>query len=504
MPQLFSRVDDNHWLTPTIADILEQGSGLPLSESDIREQMNSLQTKLADLETPVKIIDILPTPSYTLFVAKPESVGRIGNRRTVTPNEIRKSIGQLAEENRQWKLGFMPVAPDNPEAVGILLRTDNHAPLNLRRLMLRNAYRDNPSTLAMILGNTLNQQLILHDLATLDGLLLIGTEGAKFHVLQNMIFLLTLLNTPSEIRIAVAGESANALKPILNVPHLLGKMMTEPEDGIKLIDGFIKEAERRRAGFSEANVATLDAYNNYLRGNQKPSLPRIILVIDSVSDEKWMQSKDRWIPLVQSLLEDGAKIGIHVIMTAAQLDNAHIPNRIQAKFPIKILSRNVAGKYPEKIENFHGSLMRFIDAFILIGEEATPIEVCAVSQDELNRAITYWQNAIQSRKGETPPQTPVSGRTGVTQMLKMPTDARAQSIINQSSTGLPSIIPTATLQQARALCAYLGWISMGPLQEVLGLSAEDAKEVLSALKNSGIVENIDSPTVRFVRLAEFK
>ncbi|HRF98416.1 MAG TPA: hypothetical protein PLZ51_24585, partial [Aggregatilineales bacterium] len=86
MPQLFSRVDDNHWLTPTIADILEQGSGMPLSEADIREQLTLLQTKLADLDTPVKIIDVLPTPSYTLFIAKPESVGRLGNRRTVTPN----------------------------------------------------------------------------------------------------------------------------------------------------------------------------------------------------------------------------------------------------------------------------------------------------------------------------------------------------------------------------------------------------------------------------------
>jgi len=503
MPQLFSRVDDNHWLTPTIADILEQGGGMPLSEADIREQMNLLQTKLADLETPIKIIDVLPTPSYILFVAKPETIGRIGNRRTVTPNEIRKSLGQLAEENRQWKLGFMPSAPDNADAVGILLRTESHTPLNLRRLMLRNAYRDNSSTLAMILGNTLSQQLVLYDLATLDGILLIGTEGAKFHVLQNMLFLLTLLNTPTEVRIAVAGESANTLKPVLNVPHLLGKMMSEPEDGIKLIDGFIKEVERRRAGFSEANVATLDAYNNYLRGNQKPSLPRIILVIDSVSDDRWIQSKDRWIPLVQSLLEDGAKIGIHVLMTAAQLDNSHVPSRLQAKFPIKILSRNSAGKYPEKIENFHGSLMRFIDAFVLVGEEATPIEVCAIAQDELNRAIAYWQNAIQTRKGETP-QTPVSGHTGVTQMLKMPTDARSQSIINQSTSPLPNIIPTATLYQARALCAYLGWISMGPLQDVLGLDTDEAKKVLSALKESGIVENTDSPTLRFIRLADFK
>lgn len=499
MPQLYSRVDDNHWLTPTIADILEQGSGMPLSEADIREQMTALQTKLAELETPIKVIDVLPTPSYTLFIAKLESIGRLGNRRTVTPNEIRKSIGQLAEENRQWKLGFIPSAPENPDAIGILLRTENHTPLNLRRLMLRNAFRDTSSTLAMVLGNTLTQQLVLHDLSTLDGLLVIGTEGAKFHVVQNTLFLLTLLNTPSEVRISVAGESSTALKPILNVPHLLGKILTEPDDGVKLIDGFIKEADRRRAGFSEANVTTFDAYNAYLRSNQKPALPRIILVLDSVSDERWMQSKDRWVAPLQALLQDSAKIGIHVIMTAGQLDNSHVPNALQALFPIKILSRNAAGKYPEKIENFHGSLMRFIDAFVVIGEEATPIEVSAVSQEEIQRATIYWQNALQTRKGETP-QSPISGKTGMTQLLKMPADARSQAILNS----LPSVMPMTILYQARALTAYLGWIGMGPLQDVLALNAQEAKEVIEALKTSGIVENNDAPTLRFVRLADFE
>jgi hypothetical protein len=499
MPQLFSRVDDNHWLTPTIADILEQGSGMPLSEAMIREQMSLLQNKLAELDTPVKMVDILPTPSYTMFIVKPETIGRLGNRRTVTANEIRKSIGQLAEENRQWKLGFMPSVPDHPEAIGILLRTENHVPINMRRLMLRNMFRDNPSTLALIFGVTLSQQLILYDLATLDGLLIIGTEGAKFHLLQNILLSLTLLNTPSEIRIGVTGHSASALKAVLNIPHLLGKVLPEPEDGVKLIDSMIKEAERRRTGLSESNMKTFDDYNAYLRSQQKPSLPRMILVIDSVSDERWAQTKDRWVAPLNTLLQDCAKVGIHVLMSAGILDAINVPETIQSKFPIKILSRNSAGKYPEKLENFHGSLMRFIDAFVLIGEEITPIEVCAVSNEEIERANTYWQNALLKRKGENP-QTPISGKTGVTQMLKMPTDARTQALLDQ----LPSVIPNATLQQARSLTAYLGWISMGPLQDVLGLSAEEAKSVMEALKSNGIVENIDAPTLRFVRLADFK
>ena len=76
MPQLFSRMDDINWLTPTIADILDQGAAPPGGDGSIREQMLMLQKQLSELETPARVVNVRPTPSYTLFIAKPDTVGR--------------------------------------------------------------------------------------------------------------------------------------------------------------------------------------------------------------------------------------------------------------------------------------------------------------------------------------------------------------------------------------------------------------------------------------------
>jgi len=105
MPELYSRTDDAGWLTPSIADVLEQGAPPPGGDGSIRDHMLTIQRELADLETPAKIINVRSMPSYTLYVARPETIGRLGSRRTVTPQEIRRSLARIVEQHPDWALG---------------------------------------------------------------------------------------------------------------------------------------------------------------------------------------------------------------------------------------------------------------------------------------------------------------------------------------------------------------------------------------------------------------
>src|SRR5687768_16415202 len=98
MPELYSRMDNVNWLTPAIADILDQGANPPggTGSGSIREHMLTIQRELSDLETPARIVNVRSSPSYHLFVARPEMVGRMGNRSQVTPEAIEKSIEKIA------------------------------------------------------------------------------------------------------------------------------------------------------------------------------------------------------------------------------------------------------------------------------------------------------------------------------------------------------------------------------------------------------------------------
>ncbi len=328
------------------------------------------------------------------------------------------------------------------------------------------------------------------------------------------------------------------------------------------MDGLVKEVQRRRNWFNEQRVTDLASYNESIKDTDSPPLPYIIFVIDSLSDMDWKQVAETWLPTLLKLLEHSKETGIYFILTANQFED--LPNALVRQVMMQIFMRTAANtQITENLDNFHGSLMTFIDAFLKDGLEEenpiTPVEVCSVSNEEIYRAVTYWRQAAKQRyQGEQLSQ--VSGQTGVTSILKgpkspekppappipekpqadvlkraaemlsstikqrleiqKPAPAKIPEPVETQESPTPTPVPEPVAQtngvsatakvvdidqpnligQAAALAAYLGWISIGPLHDVLGLSFDDAKAMIRELKEQGIVENSDFPTPRFLRL----
>ncbi len=139
------------------------------------------------------------------------------------------------------------------------------------------------------------------------------------------------------------------------------------------------------------------------------------------------------------------------------------------------------------MRNWHNSLQRFTDAFLIDGQhgEVIPVELSAVSPTELRAVVTYWQSAHAHRGAET--------------LSNLVRDVR--------DTGEYSAATTTTLdspidQRAAMLAAYLGWLSISALRDIYGISDSDASQIIQRLQASGVVETGSSPLLRFVRLAE--
>jgi hypothetical protein len=146
------------------------------------------------------------------------------------------------------------------------------------------------------------------------------------------------------------------------------------------------------------------------------------------------------------------------------------PPLLKGLFPVEVLMRSAAPELGEKTKNWHTSLQRFVDAFVIDRKtnEINAVELCAIAPGEIRSAVNYW-NSIQ-RKGATGILTP--------------------------SAASPS------MEQASMLAAYLGWVSIGALRDIFGLSEGDAQTLVQALQAAGIVENSNSSMLRFIRLAE--
>jgi len=508
MPQLLSRMDDINWLTPSIADILDQGPPPPGGDGSIRENILWLQQQLTEKDTPTRVINVRPTPSYTLFIARLEANTR--GRRKITINDVKRSLGQIAEERKDWRFGFIPQLADIPDAFGILLRTEQHKALSLRRLLVRTTFRDHSSTMAFAVGNTLEQRLIVADLAEIGNLLVVGTDSGKRHFLFSVLLTLITLNTPGEIRLVLAGQSAEQLGTLTEAPHTLGRLLYSPQEANSLFDGLVKELGRRRAWMQDENVDSIAAYNLILKDKGQTRIPRIVITLDSLSDDEWLKAPDTWHKHLINVLEDGGRSGIHVILTTnqAEPDDETLQDLIN-HIPHRVITRGEATPYLNDLENFHGSLLRFIDAAYINAEDTIfPVELCAITPEEVHNTIMYWQHMASQRNQESR-RAPISGRTGVTSVLNNPIsvatneDQRLLEVddgpVPIGDTNIPTTQPSISLNQAQALAAYLGWIGIGPLQDILGMSQEEAMRTITVLKTMGIVEDNDSHTPRFVR-----
>lgn len=499
MPQLFSRMDEQNWLTPSIADILEQGAPPPGGDGTIREQILTLQNDLARLETPGRIINVRHTPSYTLFIVQPETVGRLGNRRTVSMQELRRSVGQIAEAHKEWRVGFMPQVEDATEVCGIMLRTDQHRPLSLRRLLVRGTFRDHPSIMAYAVGVTLDQKLIVRDLLTHPHLLVIGDGHARQHLISGVLLTLTLLNTPTELRLMITGESAAQYKILTHTPHALQDYAPEAQTTLQAVELLTREAQQRLEAFYEEGVNLLSTYNARQREQGKMMLPRIVLSVDWLADAGLQKHLEPLLTQIRDLLLNGADVGIHLIV--GMPPTVGLTDVFSGLKLSQVVLRSAAPELAEKVRNFHNSLLRFIDAFVLDGQNGaiTPVELCAVTPTELENAVKYWQQIVLQRGGQMPagltpggtaPATTVAAEAGQVPITRF----------GQTQQLRPPASPIH--QQATMLAAYLGWLSVGALRDILGQSDEEAATTLAALQSAGVLEKTEGGMARFVRLAD--
>lgn len=527
MPELYSRMDDAGWLTPSIADILEQGAPPPGGDGSIRDYMLTIQRELADMETPAKIVNVRSMPSYTLYVSRPETIGRLGNRRTVTPAEIRRSLARIAEQHSEWSLGFIPKLQEDETTVGILLRTSAHRPLSLRRLLVRGNFRTAASYHSYTLGITLEQNLIVRDLHTTRHLFVIGADNAKIHFLRALLLTLIVLNTPSELRLILVGQGVEHLKALIASPHSLGRTVNQSDALMKILDGLHTEAKRRQSVFTELGVNDLDEHNLAVRDKGKSTLPRILVVLDSLDDTEWDSVRSDVVASVLSHVQTIPDLGIHFVITTPEM-NQH--QSLRQAISTHVMMRSVAKSLVDQIPDFHPSLMRFVDAVIADYQNdrtlLTAVELCSTTNTELINAISYWQQNRQQRKQEQNGDRPFSGRTGITDLLSLP-DASGEALISSNEPARSDPVPdfAASIPEARtaystdtlvsadvantdtlplthhaiALAAYLGWLSVGALGDIFGIEASYAHNLMEQLKRDGVLENSQQPTPRFLR-----
>ncbi len=525
MPEFRSRIDSYRWQTPAFSEVFALDELSKVDDSLLHDMRTKLEEVFAVLSVPVSLSFERVMPSYSCYDVALEA--------TVDKDRFQNSIYEIEAEHG-WIIGYHQETETDLE---LLLRTDKHYPLNWKHVVTRITFRKSNAPTSFVIGVNLQQKTLILDWDSIEHFLIIGSGGSKQSVVRNILITAMMLNTPAEFRFALIGQGSDEYRFLKDAPHALGGTANiNPERGSRLILGMKRELQRRQAIFERLDVQDFETCNILLDDDEDAMLPRLLLILDTLNHVDWIKKHENWLPLISDLIESGAQYGIHLLVTTSGLHLPYPFDEISERIPHKLITRSAAVDTPflDKLENFHPSLSRFVDSYLVNEDTVHPIELPAITSFDIRAIVSYWQENQKNRHDSI-------NRLNIGGNLEDTMRALVQDFIAEKSTVSPPIpgkpsaetlaraaevlaeeerkeevfaisdnvsanghfvqestddvnISVDTIHRAQALATYLGWLGKGPLMDVLGLSVEEARTVIAMLQARQILERGSNPT----------
>jgi S-DNA-T family DNA segregation ATPase FtsK/SpoIIIE len=207
----------------------------------------------------------------------------------------------------------------------------------LRDILLSDDMRGSASKLAFGLGKDIAGHPVITDLAKMPHLLIAGATGSGKSVCINTIIMsLIMRTTPEELRMVLIDPKKVELAHYLDIPHLIGPVVTDPDSALETMYWSVKEMEKRYELLQEVKARDIIGYNDKARELKDfEPLPYIVIVIDEFADLIMTSGKDIELPITR-LAQMARAVGIHLILATQRPSIKVITGIIKANFPARI------------------------------------------------------------------------------------------------------------------------------------------------------------------------
>jgi len=325
-----------------------------IDEGSLRQNARMLEAVLAEFGVRGNIDQIRPGPVVTLYELVP-SAGVKTARVVALADDIARSMSVASAR--------VAVAQGR-NAIGIELPNARRETVFLRDLLSSSEFEKASQTLPLALGETINGEPYIADLAKMPHLLIAGTTGSGKSVGVNAMILSILYRLPpSKCRFIMIDPKMLELSVYDGIPHLLSPVVTDPKKAIVALKWTVREMEDRYRRMSKIGVRNVAGYNERAAeaaakgehfertvqtgfdDNGRPifesekirpeQMPMLVVVIDEVADLMMVAGKDIE-GAVQRLAQMARAAGIHLIMATQRPSVDVITGTIKANFPTRI------------------------------------------------------------------------------------------------------------------------------------------------------------------------
>jgi len=386
--------------------LLDQSEGPPLTDQQIRRKSRVIKETLAQFGLPVEVVEVRMGPTVTQFGVEPGFVERArSGERKVRVRQISQRTEDLALALATPRLRVEAPVPGRP-FVGIEVPNEEIQVVGVREVMESDAFQRLDSPLAIALGHDVAGQAVVADLIKMPHLLIAGTTGSgKSVCIKSITTCLICNNTPDELRLVMIDPKMVELVRFNGLPHLYGEVEVDLDRVVKVLRWVALEMDERYKRFAEASARHLDDFNHKMAKKDKPSLPRIVVLIDELAD-LMMLAPEAVEQLLCRVAQMGRATGIHLVVATQRPSTDVVTGLIKANFPARISFATASQVDSRVILDMQGAetLLGDGDMLYLAPDAGHPqrVQGCFVSPEELDRITAFWRREIGAVDEQSP------------------------------------------------------------------------------------------------------
>jgi S-DNA-T family DNA segregation ATPase FtsK/SpoIIIE len=384
-------------------DLLVAEQAQRQDERNINLTAGLIEKTLAEFGIPARVVGFRMGPTVTQFAVEPGFMEKTGGNAESDAAKQKVRVAQISALNRDLALALSaerlrieaPV-PGRPY-VGIEVPNARSTVVRLRPILETEAFYKVGSQLAIAMGRDVSGQPVITDLTRMPHLLIAGTTGSgKSVCIAALTLCLVMNNTPEDLRLVMIDPKMVELVRFNGMPHLYGRVETDLQRILGVLRWTVAEMDRRYKLLEASHSRNLDSYNRKVRRRKgEAPLPRIVVLIDELAD-LMMSAPEQTEPALVRLAQMARATGIHLVVATQRPSTDVVTGLIKANFPARISFAVASSVDSRVILDTTGaeSLLGHGDMLFLPPEASGPVRAqgVMVSDQELERVITFWQN----------------------------------------------------------------------------------------------------------------
>ncbi len=444
------------------------------TEAERRANGELLVNTLKDFGISTRLVDITSGPAVTRYELEPSAGVKI-SRITGLADDIALRLATT---------GVRIEAPiPNKAAVGIEVPNKARRTVCLRGLLDSAQFRGAKGKLTVALGQDIEGNTVLTDLAKMPHLLIAGTTGSGKSVCTNSMIQSVLFRaTPDEVKLILVDPKKVEFGVYNGVPHLLVPVVTDPRKAAGALSWAVNEMLKRYQMFAESNVRDISGYNEMARTSDtlKP-LPLILIVIDELAD-LMMAAANEVEDSICRLAQMARAAGMHMVIATQRPSVDVITGLIKANIPSRLALTVASAVDSRTILDASGAerLLGYGDMLFMPVGQSKPrrLQGCFVTNQEIERVIDFLKNADKPQEydqeiiNEIEKQAAAAGRSG----------SRADADDDDGGDEVDE-----ALSQAIEIAVDAGQISTSMLQRKMRFGYARAGRIIDQMEQRGII-----------------